>query len=109
MFEEEVSDIAQVLCESALFEFELTDLPALVNVKGNPQRKLKFWKRIETSKFILNVIERGYMLLFKSFLELAAVRKDRSSLSHAEFVEDAIREIVELSRDGFLKLSPLRW
>ena len=36
LFEEEVSDIAQVLCESELFEFELTDLSPLVNVKGNP-------------------------------------------------------------------------
>ena len=60
VFEEEVSDIAQVLCENDLFEFELTHHPPLENVKGNLRRKLEFWKRIGTSKFILNVIERGY-------------------------------------------------
>ena len=49
----------------------------------------EFWKRIGTSKFLLNVIERGYMLLLLSYPELAAVRKDRSSLAHVEFVEDA--------------------
>ena len=41
-------------CENDLFEFELTAHPPLVNVKGNLRRKLEFWKRIGTSKFILN-------------------------------------------------------
>ena len=45
VFEEEVSDIAQVHCENDLFEFELTDHPPLVNVKENLRRKLEFWKR----------------------------------------------------------------
>ena len=52
MFEEEVSDIVQVHCEDDLFELEVIDHPPLVNVKGNLRRKLEFWKRIGTSKFI---------------------------------------------------------
>ena len=76
-FEEEVSDIEQVHCENDLFEFELTDHPPLENVKGNLSRKLEFWKRIGTSKFILNVIERGYMLPFVSLPEPAVFRNDR--------------------------------
>ena len=40
VFQEEVSDIAQVHCENELFEFELTDHPPLVNVKGNLRRKI---------------------------------------------------------------------
>ena len=80
VFEEEVSDVAQVHCENDLFEFELTDHPPLVNVKGNLRRKLEFWKRTETSKFILNVIERGYMLPFLSPPEPAVFRNNRSSL-----------------------------
>ena len=98
VFEEEVSDIAQVHCENDLFEFELTDHPPLENVKGNLRRKLEFWKRIGTSKFILNVIERGYMLPFLSLPEPAVFRNNRSSLAHAKFVEDAIRELVESGR-----------
>ena len=82
MFEEEVSDIAQVHYENDLFEFELTDHPPLVNVKGNLRRKLDFWKRIGTSKFILNVLERGYMLPFRSPSEPAAFRNNISSLAH---------------------------
>ena len=107
VFEEEVSDIAQVHCESELFEFELTDHPTLENVKGNLRRNLEFWKRIGTSRFILNVIERGYMLPFLSLPEPAVFRNNRSSLAHAEFVEDAIRELVESGRVLEVGVSPL--
>ena len=95
VFEEEVSDIAQVHCENELFELELTDHPPLVNAKGNLRGKLEFWMRIGTSKFILNVIERGYMLPFLSLPEPAVFRNNRSSLVHAEFFEDAIRKLYE--------------
>ena len=73
VFEEEVSDIAQVHCENDLFELELTDHPPLGNVKGNLRRKLEVWKRIGTSKFILNVIERGHMLPFRNQLYLETI------------------------------------
>ena len=105
VFEEEVSDIAQVHFENDLFEFELTDNPPLVNVKGNLRRKL--WKRIGTSKFILNVIERGYILPFLSLPEPAVFRNNRSSLAHAKFVEDAIRELVESGRVLEVVVPPL--
>ena len=107
VFEEEVSDIAQVHYENDLFEFELTDHPPLVNVKGNIRRKLDFWKRIGTSKFILNVIERGYMLPFLSPPEPAVFRNNRSSLAHEKFVEDAIRELVESGRVLEVVVPPL--
>ena len=107
VFEEEVSDIAQVHCENDLFEFELTDHPPLENVKGNLRRKLEFWKRIGTLKFILNVIERGYMLPFLSLPEPAVFRNNRSSLAHAKFVEDAIRELVESGRVIEVVVPPL--
>ena len=107
VFEEEVSNIAQVHCENDLFEFELTDHPPLENVKGNLRRKLQFWKRIGTPKFILNVIERGYMLPFLSLPEPAVFRNNRSSLAHAKFVEDAIRELVESGRVIEVVVPPL--
>ena len=107
VFEEEVSDIAQVHCVNDSFEFELTDRPPLKNVKGNLRRKLEFWKRIGTSKFILNVIERGYMLPFLSHPEPAVFRNNRSSLAHAKFVEDAIRELVESGRVVEVVVPPL--
>ena len=67
----------------------------------------ELWKRIGTSKFFLNVIVRAYWLLLLSFPELAAVRKDRSSLGHAEFVEDAIRKLAESGRVLEVFIPPL--
>ena len=103
VFGEEVSDIAQVHCENDLFQSESTDHPPLVNVKGNLRTKLEFWKR----KFILNVIERGYMLPFFSFPVPAVFRNNRSSLAHAKFVEDAIRELVGSGRVLEVVVPPL--
>ena len=98
VFDEEAADIAQVHRDSELFEFELSTSPPCVNVKGNLRRNLEFWKRIGTSSFILNVIERGYLLPFVSFPEPAVFKNNRSSLSHAEFVEEAIQDLVESGR-----------
>ena len=92
---------------SICFELELTDHPPLQNVKGNLRRKLEFWKRIGTSKFILNVIEMGYMLPFLSLPEPAVFRNNRSSLAHAKVVEDAIRELVASGRVFEELLPPL--
>ena len=103
MFGEEVSDIAQVHCENDLFQSESTDHPPLVNVKENLRTKLEFWKR----KFILNVIERGYMLPFFSLPVPAVFRNNRSSLAHAKFVEDAIRELVGSGRVLEVVVPPL--
>ena len=83
VFDEEVADIAQVHCDSELFEFELSTSPPCVNVKGNLRRNFEFWKHIGAPSFILNVIERGYLLPFVSFPEPAVFKNNRSSLSHA--------------------------
>ncbi|CAH3199212.1 unnamed protein product, partial [Porites evermanni] len=98
VFDEEVADIAQVHCDSELFEFELSTSPPCVNVKGNLRRNFEFWKHIRAPSFILNVIERGFLLPFVSFPEPAVFKNNRSSLSHAEFVEEAIQGLVESGR-----------
>ena len=75
--DEEVADIAQVHCDSELFDFELSTSPPCVNVKGNLRRNFKFWKHIGTPSFILNVIKRGYLLPFVSFPEPAVFKKQQ--------------------------------
>ena len=107
VFDDEVADIAQVHCDSDLFEFQLSTSSPSVNVKGNLRRNFDFWKRIGAPSFILNVIERGYLLPFVSFPEPAVFKNNRSSLSHAEFVEEAIRDLVESGRVLQTKVSPL--
>ena len=83
----EVADIAQVHCHSELFEFELSTCPPCGNVKGNLRRNLPFSKRNKTPNFILNVIERRYLFPFVGFPEPAVFKNNRSSLSHAQFVQ----------------------
>ena len=106
VFDDEVADIAQVHCDSELFEFELSTSSPSVNVKGNLRRNFDFWKRIGTPSFILNVIDRGYLLPFISFPEPAVFKNNRSSLSHADFVEGAIRDLVETGRVLHTKVPP---
>ena len=75
--DEEVAEIARVHCDSELFEFDLSTSPPCVNIKGNLRRDVEFWKCIETPSFILNVIERGYLLPFVSFPEPAVFKKQQ--------------------------------
>ena len=98
VFDEEVADIAQVHCDSELFEFELSTSPPCVNVKGNLRRNFEIWKHIGTPSFILNVIERGYLLPLVSFPEPVVFKNSISPLSHAELVEEAIQDLVESGR-----------
>ena len=55
VFYEEAADIAQVHCDSELFEFELSTSPPCVNVKGNLCRNFEFWKRIGTAVLFLTL------------------------------------------------------
>ena len=85
VFDEDINEIAQVRCENKVLEFELCNRSPSANVKGNLQRNLAFWKRIETPRFILNVIDRRYFLPFLNLAEPAAFANNRSSLIHADF------------------------
>ena len=104
--DEEVAEIARVHCDSELFEFDLSTSPPCANVKGNLRRDVELWKCIGTPSFILNVIERGYFLPFVSFPEPVVLKNNRSSLSHAEFVEEAIQELDESGRFVETKVPP---
>ena len=55
---------------------------------------------MDALSFILSVIEGGYLLPFVSCPEPAVFKNNRSSLSHAEFVEEAIRPIQDLVEWG---------
>ena len=89
-----------------MFECELNTSPPCVNVKENLRRDVELWKCIGTPSFILNVIERGYLSPFVSFPEPAVFKNNRSSLSHVEFVEEAIQGEVELGRVVETKVPP---
>ena len=107
VFDEEINEFAQVHCENKVFEFELCNRSPSAKVEGNLRRNLAFWKRIGAPRFILNVIERGYLLPFLNLPEPAAFANNRSSLIHADFVEEAIRELVDSGRVVETTLPPL--
>ena len=62
------------------------------SVKGNLKRNISFWQAIATSKFIFDVIERGY----KS--ESVLLENNKSAEKHAGFVGEAILELVNSGR-----------
>ena len=92
--------IALVKCDCELFEFELSTSSPSVNVRGNLRRKLDFWKLYPQH------YRRGYLLPFVSFPEPAVFKNNRSSLSHAQFVEEAIRDLVESGCIAQTKIPP---
>ena len=90
-----------------MFEFKLSNRSPGANVKGNLRRNLELWKRIGAPRYILNVIERGYLLPFLSLPEPPAFTNNRSSLTYADFVEEAIREVVDSGRVVETAVPPL--
>ena len=77
MLDEEVADIAQVHCDSELFEIELSSSPSCVNVKENLRRSLEFWKCIGTPSFIFNITEIGYLFPSVSFPGTSGFQKQQ--------------------------------
>ena len=92
VFDDKVADIVQIHCNSELFEFELSSSLPSVNIKGNLCRNFDFWKHIGTPSFILNVIERGYLLPFVSF-RTQRFSKTTDRLSHMPTLFKTISEI----------------
>ena len=94
IFDKEIGEVRYL---KELFEFALGNCSP-VNVKGNLRRNKIFWQIIGTTQFILNVIYRGYMLPFESLPDPAMLKNNSSSISHAQFVEEAISKLCESGR-----------
>ena len=84
VFDEEVADIAQVHCDSELFEFELSISP--------PYAREIFVETLNFGSILEPLVLFLTLSPFVSFLEPAVFQNNRSSLSHAEFVEEAIQD-----------------
>jgi len=96
VFEEEVSDIAHVHCESELFELELTDYPPLKKVKE--MKSSYFGSALGPGNLFSILYREECILLFLSLPHPAVFRNKRLSLAHAEFVQDVLRELGEWGR-----------
>ena len=54
---------------------------------------LSFWKNINTSEFIIDIIKSGYTIPFVNEPENIILKNNKSALDHTEFVEKAIKEL----------------
>ena len=88
-------DLEQV--EQITKNYELESGHSL-GVKGNLKNNLGFWRSIGAPDFILSIIENGYKLPFISFPLAVKLRNNRSARLHADFVDQAVLELVNSGR-----------
>lgn len=79
------------------YEYHHAEL-TMPNVKGSLKNHLEFFKTIGASKFILDVIANGYKLPFLHIPKRAFFNNNKSSITHGEFVSEAISELLVSDR-----------
>ena len=67
-------------------------------VKGSLRSNLEYWKEIGASDFIVDVIENGYKLPFRTIPDKAEFKNNKSARENAQFVSDSIKELLESKR-----------
>ena len=97
-------DLAQV--EEIVEKFEV-DSGLSLSAKGNLRANIEFWKSIGAPYFILSLIENGYKLPFASSPEPVKLRNNKSARFHADFVDQAIHELVLSGRVCVVAKKPL--
>ena len=118
-FGEELERVEQVehLDYEYIFEFldrhEPVNAVGLPNVKGRLKSHLAFWIDIKAPDFIIDCIREGYKIPFYSTPEPATFPNNRSAHVHADFVSEALLEllstcrIVETRKEDLVVINPL--
>ena len=78
-------------------------------VKGNLKNNLLtkgFWRSIGAPVFILSIVENGNKLTFISFPLNVKLRNDKPARLHADFVDQAVLELVNSSRVRMVNEQP---
>ena len=68
------------------------------NVKGRLRAHVGFWEDIQAPAFIIDCIKEGYKIPFYVTPAGASFKNNHSALQHAEFVYEAILELVSTNR-----------
>ena len=92
-----VDKSVDILCEKdhdLLNSFEYEDECKKVSVKGRLKSHLQFWKDIGANSYILSVIDKGYVIPFITTPSSACLRNNKSARDNADFVEEAISELL---------------
>ena len=77
-----------------------------LGVEGTLKNNLRFWRSLGVPDFILSVIENGYKLPFISFALAVKLRNNKSARLHADFVDQAVLELVNSGRLRMFKEQP---
>ena len=96
-------DLAQV--DQITQNYELESGHSL-SVKGNLKNNLGFWRSIGAPDFILSIIENGYRLPFISFPLAVKLGNNKSARLHADFVDQAVLELVNSGRVRIVNEQP---
>ena len=75
--------------------YEIKNVPGSVSVKGRLKKSLNQWQEINALRFVLEILEFGYKLPFLTAPPPRIFRNNKSTLDEHEFVEDAIRSLLE--------------
>ena len=70
------------------------------------KNNLGFWRSIGAPDFILSIIENGYRLPFITFLLAVKLRNNKSTRIHADFVDQAVLELVNSGRVRMVNEQP---
>ena len=79
-------------------DFESENSMDQISVQGRLRAHSKFWlEELEPSSFIKEIVTQGYRIPFIRLPDPVCYRNHRSAFGHADFVEEAIKELVALS------------
>ena len=77
-------------------------------VKGRLWAHVYFWEEVHAPVFVIECIKEGYKIPFYTTPSDASFKNKRSALDHAEFVHDAILELVSSNQIVQVALSHLK-
>ena len=77
-----------------------------LQVKGRLKQHFEFWQKIGSPHFILTVIREGYRLPFMQSPPCKDLSNNRSAFMHADFVLEAISELIMSGRVLEVSLLP---
>ena len=69
-----------------------------ITVAGRLKTDIEFWRSIGCNEFILNLIEEGYRIPFHSSPPVSFANNNKSALTHQDFVQEAISELLLTNR-----------
>ena len=88
--------LTQELLENEQYPFELEEFSHSSFVQGKLRSCIDFWRSINCSDFILDVIDNGYKILFENAPTSFSFKNRGSTNKHSDFVNQSILELIDL-------------